>query len=249
MIKCNRSQHGSSRFLRHLLLFFQPVGEFSRLWILDASQQFLSRDGPCILRCPALGIAENRQAQSRPYFCPTRKCALSPLDPLCFATRSIPRWTPASSVVSLGIVEIVTTASYSSSSTIIALCSISSSLLISFGRSSSWRRSSSFMSSILFYEIKVPTYSCTHANQELSSSFLLAKTIRFSTMHVVRTIAAHCMIVAKTEESHGLRVNYVLCFCTLILNNRSALFFPQLETRPQDIQLPFSKPQVQPSSQ
>ena len=52
----------------------------------------------------------------------------------------------------------------------------------------------------------------------------LAKTIRISTMHVLLTIAAHCMIVAKTEESHGLRVNFVLCFYTLILNNKSALF-------------------------
>ena len=76
MIKCNRSHHGSSRFLRCLLLFVQPIGAFRSLWILDVPQYVLFRDGPCILasfvrvhhahfcsgyiilRCLALGIAE-----------------------------------------------------------------------------------------------------------------------------------------------------------------------------------------------
>ena len=44
------------------------------------------------------------------------------------------------------------------------------------------------------------------------------KTIRISAMHVLRTI------VAKAEETHGLRINFVLCFSTFIFYNKLKIF-------------------------
>ena len=51
MVKINRSQHRSSRFLLHLVL--QPKSEYSSFCVLDISQHVVSRDGPCTLRCLA----------------------------------------------------------------------------------------------------------------------------------------------------------------------------------------------------
>ena len=48
------------------------------------------------------------------------------------------------------------------------------------------------------------------------------KTVRISTMHVLR------MIVAKADESQGLRINYVLCFSTFILQQTENLSFSRL---------------------
>ena len=48
--------------------------------------------------------------------------------------------------------------------------------------------------------------------------FFFFKTIRISTMHVLR------MIIAKAEETHGLRINCVLCFSTLIFYNKLEIF-------------------------
>ena len=58
MVNVNRSQHESSRFLRHLHLFLQPVSEYSSLWVLDVSQHVVFRDGTCILHCHALDLVD-----------------------------------------------------------------------------------------------------------------------------------------------------------------------------------------------
>ena len=55
-------------------------------------------------------------------------------------------------------------------------------------------------------------------DHSVSALSLFFETIRISTMNVFR------MIIAKTEESHGLRVNYVLCFSTFIFNNKLKSF-------------------------
>ena len=54
---------------------------------------------------------------------------------------------------------------------------------------------------------------------------IFAKTIRISTMHVLR------MIVAKAEETHGLRINFVLCFSTLVFYITTENLLLPLETR------------------
>ena len=59
-------------------------------------------------------------------------------------------------------------------------------------------------------------YLCFWSSQDPSGFFL--KTNRISTMHILR------MIVAKAEETHGLRVNFVLCFSTLIIYNKLKIF-------------------------
>ena len=60
------------------------------------------------------------------------------------------------------------------------------------------------------------------------------KTIRISTMHVLR------MIVAKAEETHGLRINFVLCFSTLnFLQQTESLLLPRKQslcTKTKDLQ-------------
>ena len=54
-----------------------------------------------------------------------------------------------------------------------------------------------------------------HAVEPLKRFF---KTIRISTMHILR------MIIAKAEETQRLRINFVLCFSTLIFYNKLKLF-------------------------
>ena len=56
-------------------------------------------------------------------------------------------------------------------------------------------------------------------------TWYFCKTIRISTMHVLR------MIVAKAEETHGLRINFVLCFSTLVFYITTENLLLPLETR------------------
>ena len=64
------------------------------------------------------------------------------------------------------------------------------------------------------------------------------KTIRISTMHVLR------MIVAKAEETHELRVNFVLCFSTFIFLQQTENLLLPLETRSLNAQHPASRSAV-----
>ena len=78
-----------------------------------------------------------------------------------------------------------------------------------------------------------------HCQCQVHSFF--PKTIRISTMHVLR------MIITETEETHGLRINFVLCFSTLIFYNKlkiENLLLP-VETRSLNAQHPYTKPHAQ----
>ena len=70
MVKINRSQRETSRFLRLLHLFLQPVSEYS-FCVLDVSQHVVSRDEACFLHCPVLEVVEiGRHKHARPLFHP-----------------------------------------------------------------------------------------------------------------------------------------------------------------------------------
>ena len=69
MVKINRSQHESSLCLRHLHLFLQPVNEYSGFRVLGVLLHVVSRDGACILLCPALEVVEiGRHKHARPLY-------------------------------------------------------------------------------------------------------------------------------------------------------------------------------------
>ena len=57
--KTLKNQFGFSAFQKsHGHLSVKPVDVFCHLWIHDVPRPDLSHDGPCILRCLALGIVE-----------------------------------------------------------------------------------------------------------------------------------------------------------------------------------------------
>ena len=60
--------------------------------------------------------------------------------------------------------------------------------------------------------------SLCHTTQLAEHTNFCPQTIRISTMHILR------MIVAKAEETHGLRINFVLCISILIFYNKLKIF-------------------------